>query len=128
MPISSNWICVLNFRNFIARIDWREEDQKGKTPQVGTFKTALSFTLILTKLNTGPPTSFILHNDSEHIKHYVSSGLQYKVDENCTLVGYYKVSSGNFLQESRIQKVSWPLKMGLIFSQNISKKLPLLTV
>jgi hypothetical protein len=42
----------------------------------------------------------------------VISGIHYKMDGNCTLVGYYTVSSGNFLQESRIQKVSGPLKMG----------------
>ena len=47
MSTSSNWKCVLDFRNFISRIDLCEEHQKGET-----FKTAFSFTLILTKLNT----------------------------------------------------------------------------
>jgi len=51
------------------------------------------------------------------------SGFHCILDENCTLLGYYEASSGNFLPMFR-DNLSVPSSDGL--SQN-GKKLPLLT-
>jgi hypothetical protein len=52
------------------------------------------------------------------------SGFRCLLDENCALLGYYAGSSGNFLPIFQ-DNLSVPSSDGL--SQNIGKKLPLLT-
>ena len=54
------------------------------------------------------------------------------VQENCALLDYYAASSGNFLPtfrdllsvpSSRVFKLFWPLKMGLICSPETSARI-----
>ena len=40
-------------------------------------------------------------DDDDSDNEWVISGFCHKVDENCTLLGYYEVRSGNFLQTLR---------------------------
>jgi hypothetical protein len=66
----------------------------------------------------------------------VISGFRREVAENCSLLGYYALSSGNFLPRFqdklsdltlRVQEPTLNLEDGTEMSRNVGKKLPLPT-
>jgi len=66
----------------------------------------------------------------QHINYVVgrvSSGFCCEVDENCALLGYHVVSSGNFLPTCWYNLSVWSQGSRICQFQNISKELPILT-